>query len=48
MGRFYRKFSAPERAGLLNAAVYAGIGAKLALILAITAIRGTGQGPGPG
>ena len=42
MGRFYRKFYAAEQPGLLNAAVYAGIGAKLALSLAITAVRGTG------
>ena len=30
MGRFYRRFDAPEHNPLLNAAVYAGIGAKLA------------------
>ncbi len=30
MGRFYRRFDAPERNPLVNAAVYAGIGAKLA------------------
>jgi N-acetylglucosaminyl-diphospho-decaprenol L-rhamnosyltransferase len=40
MGRFYRRFDAPEHNPLLNAAVYAGIGAKLALSLAITATRG--------
>jgi N-acetylglucosaminyl-diphospho-decaprenol L-rhamnosyltransferase len=40
MGRFYRRFDAPEHNPLLNAAVYAGIGAKLATSLAITAIRG--------
>ena len=40
MGRFYRKFYAPDRPGLANAAVYAGIGAKLGLSLAITAVRG--------
>jgi N-acetylglucosaminyl-diphospho-decaprenol L-rhamnosyltransferase len=39
MGRFYRRFDAPEQSPLLNAAVYAGIGAKLALSLAITAFR---------
>jgi GT2 family glycosyltransferase len=40
MGRFYRRFDAPEHNPLLNAAVYAGIGAKLAASLAITALRG--------
>jgi GT2 family glycosyltransferase len=40
MGRFYRRFEAPEHNPLLNAAVYAGIGAKLATSLAITAVRG--------
>ena len=40
MGRFYRRFDAAEHNPLLNAAVYAGIGAKLATSLAITAIRG--------
>jgi GT2 family glycosyltransferase len=40
MGRFYRRFDAPQSNPLLNAAVYAGIGAKLASSLAITAIRG--------
>jgi N-acetylglucosaminyl-diphospho-decaprenol L-rhamnosyltransferase len=40
MGRFYRHFDAPERNPLVNAAVYAGIGAKLAASLAITAVRG--------
>jgi GT2 family glycosyltransferase len=40
MGRFYRRFEAPARNPLLNAAVYAGIGAKLATSLAITAVRG--------
>jgi N-acetylglucosaminyl-diphospho-decaprenol L-rhamnosyltransferase len=39
MGRFYRRFDAPEHNPLLNAAVYAGIGAKLATSLAITAVR---------
>jgi N-acetylglucosaminyl-diphospho-decaprenol L-rhamnosyltransferase len=40
MARFYRRFEGPERNPLLNAAVYAGIGAKLATSLAITAIKG--------
>jgi GT2 family glycosyltransferase len=40
MARFYRRFDAPEHNPLLNAAVYAGIGAKLATSLAITATRG--------
>jgi hypothetical protein len=40
MGRFYRRFEARERNPLVNAAVYAGIGAKLATSLAITAVRG--------
>jgi GT2 family glycosyltransferase len=40
MGRFYRRFNAPEANPLLNAAVYAGIGAKLGVSLAITALRG--------
>jgi N-acetylglucosaminyl-diphospho-decaprenol L-rhamnosyltransferase len=40
MGRFYRRFDAPEHNPLLNAAVYAGIGAKLATSLAITATAG--------
>jgi GT2 family glycosyltransferase len=39
MGRFYRRFEAAEHNPLLNAAVYAGIGAKLAVSLAITAVR---------
>lgn len=42
MGRFYRRFDAPGHNPLLNAAVYAGIGAKLAVSLAITAVRGRG------
>jgi GT2 family glycosyltransferase len=42
MARFYRRFDAPEHNPLLNAAVYAGIGAKLATSLAITAL-GTGR-----
>ena len=36
MGRFYRKFYASERNPALNIAVYAGIGAKLALSLGVT------------
>jgi len=47
MARFYRRFDAPEHNPMLNAAVYAGIGAKLAVSLAITAVRGR-QGPSPG
>jgi GT2 family glycosyltransferase len=39
MGRFYRRFEAPSHNPLVNAAVYAGIGAKLATSLAITAAR---------
>ncbi len=38
MGRFYRRFDAPEHNHLVNAAVYVGIGAKLATSLAITAL----------
>jgi N-acetylglucosaminyl-diphospho-decaprenol L-rhamnosyltransferase len=40
MARFYRRFEAPRRNPLLNATVYAGIGAKLALSLAKTSIVG--------
>jgi hypothetical protein len=40
MGRFYRRFDAAEHNPLLNAAVYAGIGAKLAASLALTAAKG--------
>ena len=40
MGRFYRRFDAPAGNPLLNAAVYAGIGAKLGVSLAITVLRG--------
>jgi N-acetylglucosaminyl-diphospho-decaprenol L-rhamnosyltransferase len=36
MARFYRRFDAPRSNPLLNAAVYAGIAAKLAVSLAIT------------
>jgi N-acetylglucosaminyl-diphospho-decaprenol L-rhamnosyltransferase len=38
MGRFYRRFDAAEHNPLVNAAVYAGIGAKLATSLAITLV----------
>src|SRR3984885_8343018 len=37
MGRFYRRFDAPAANPLLNAAVYAGIGAKLGVALARSA-----------
>lgn len=37
MGRFYRRFEAPGHNPALNATVYAGIGAKLALSLALSA-----------
>jgi GT2 family glycosyltransferase len=40
MARFYRRFDAPRHNFLLNVAVYAGIAAKLAVSLAITAVRG--------
>jgi N-acetylglucosaminyl-diphospho-decaprenol L-rhamnosyltransferase len=46
MGRFYRRFDAAEHNPIVNFAVYAGIGAKLALSLAITALggrRGSGR-----
>jgi hypothetical protein len=39
MGRFYRRFDAPGSNPLLNLAVYLGIGAKLAVSLAITFLR---------
>jgi hypothetical protein len=39
MARFYRRFDAPQSNPLLNAVVYAGIGAKLAVSLTITAFR---------
>jgi N-acetylglucosaminyl-diphospho-decaprenol L-rhamnosyltransferase len=42
MGRFYRRFDAPEQNPAVNAVVYAGIAAKLGLSLAITALRGRG------
>jgi N-acetylglucosaminyl-diphospho-decaprenol L-rhamnosyltransferase len=44
MGRFYRRFDAPQHNPLLNAAVYTGIGAKLALSLARTAAAGARAG----
>ena len=37
MGRFYRRFEAPRNPGLVNLAVYAGIAAKLAASLLISA-----------
>jgi N-acetylglucosaminyl-diphospho-decaprenol L-rhamnosyltransferase len=43
MGRFYRRFDAPEHNPLLNMAVYAGIGAKLALSLGVTAFGRPGK-----
>jgi GT2 family glycosyltransferase len=39
MGRFYRRFDAPQHSPLANAAVYAGIGAKLGVSLARTALE---------
>ncbi len=39
MGRFYRRFDAPEHNPLVNLAVYAGIWAKLGVSLAITAAQ---------
>jgi len=47
MGRFYRRFDAPEHNPLLNAAVYAGIGAKLGVSLGITASRRLRSGAEP-
>ncbi|HET9676927.1 MAG TPA: glycosyltransferase family 2 protein [Solirubrobacterales bacterium] len=38
MGRFYRRFDAPQSNPLVNAAVYAGVGAKLAVSLARTTL----------
>lgn len=40
MGRFYRRFDAPDNPTLLNLMVYAGIGAKLALSLLLTLASG--------
>jgi N-acetylglucosaminyl-diphospho-decaprenol L-rhamnosyltransferase len=45
MARFYRRFDAPDHNPLLNAAVYAAIGVKLAVSLTVTAVRGRGGGP---
>ena len=42
MGRFYRKFYAPQRPLAENAFVYLGILAKLGLSLAITALQTAG------
>lgn len=39
MGRFYRRFDAPGNNHLLNAAVYAGIAAKLGTSLAISVVH---------
>jgi N-acetylglucosaminyl-diphospho-decaprenol L-rhamnosyltransferase len=39
MGRFYRRFDAPNSNPLLNLAVYLGIGVKLTVSLALTALR---------
>jgi hypothetical protein len=39
MGRFYRKFYAPERSPAVNAGIYAGIGAKLAASLCRTGVQ---------
>jgi len=43
MGRFYRRFDGPGHNPLLNAAVYTGVGAKLALSLAITGVGVRGR-----
>jgi GT2 family glycosyltransferase len=40
MGRFYRRFDAPRHNPVVNAAVYAGIGAKLSTSLALSALPG--------
>jgi N-acetylglucosaminyl-diphospho-decaprenol L-rhamnosyltransferase len=45
MGRFYRRFDAPRHGAAVNLAVYAGIGAKLAVSLAITAGRAASRRP---
>jgi GT2 family glycosyltransferase len=42
MGRFYRKHYAPDRPEALNALIYAGIGAKLAITLARGAVSRSG------
>jgi N-acetylglucosaminyl-diphospho-decaprenol L-rhamnosyltransferase len=43
MARFYHRFDAPRHNPLLNAAVYAGIAAKLTVSLGITAFRREGK-----
>jgi len=43
MGRFYRRFDAPAHNPLVNATVYAGIGAKLAVSLGRTALSRGGH-----
>ncbi|MBK5111375.1 MAG: glycosyltransferase family 2 protein [Thermoleophilia bacterium] len=40
MGRFYRRFDAPDSPALLNLAVYLGIALKLTIGLVITGVRG--------
>jgi GT2 family glycosyltransferase len=45
MARFYRRFDAPEHNPLVNAAVYAGIAAKLAISLGISAFGRRGDRP---
>jgi N-acetylglucosaminyl-diphospho-decaprenol L-rhamnosyltransferase len=45
MARFYRRFNAPGHNSLLNAAVYAGIGAKLALALTRSAMARSNWSP---
>jgi N-acetylglucosaminyl-diphospho-decaprenol L-rhamnosyltransferase len=42
MGRFYRRFDAAKHNPIVNAAVYTGIAAKLAVSLGITATKGRG------
>jgi GT2 family glycosyltransferase len=44
MGRFYRRFDARRHNPVLNAAIYAGIGAKLATSLARTTLAGPSRG----
>ena len=44
MGRFYRRFYAPESSPALNAIVYLGIGAKLLMSLAISLLARFGTG----
>ena len=38
MGRFYRRFNAPEQPALLNIVVYLGIGLKLGISLVLSAV----------